>query len=169
MEAQGGVVVREVPQGERGPVIPFVLSCWLESYKPRGMAAHGLSRDKQHAHQAYYKAHHPEFTGLLRASTLAIAHVEGEPDVYLGWAVGKPGLLHYVFVKGIARKHGIASRLVQAVAGDAERVIYTFEPSKGDGRPNAKLLAVAEKRGWRFHPHPVPGMEVRKQREEQRA
>lgn len=137
----------------------FVLSCWLNSYMPRGCRAHGLDPEEPRDRSAYYRAHHPEFTRLLRSSTLALAAVDEDPDVYLGWALGVPdaGVLHYVFVKSDARGHGIADALVREAAGEHPR-IHTFEPSKRKGSPNAALLAVAQRRGMRFHPHPIPGI-----------
>lgn len=143
---------------------PFVLACWLKSYEPRGCRVHGLDADVQADRATYYRAHHPELTRLLRSSTLAMATVEEDPDVFLGWAVGSPGVLHYVFVKSAARGHGVGNRLVRAAAGDGA-IVHTFEPSKRNGKANAGLLAVAARRGMRFHPHPIPGIAVHKQRE----
>lgn len=145
----------------RGPAPgsePFVLNSWLKSYEPRGCRTHDASPT------AFYRAHHPECTRLLRGSMFALATVEEDGDVFEGWAVGSAGVLHYVFVKSAARNHGIANRLVRAVAGDGP-LVYTFEPSKRNGKAHGPLLAVAERRGWKFHPHPVPGIVVHKQRE----
>lgn len=142
----------------------FVLSCWLKGYESRGRKAHGL--ESKHGKTRYYQAHHPEFTRLLRSSTLALAAVEEDPDVFLGWALGNPeiGVLHYVFVKRAARGHGIADALVRAAAGPSPR-IYTFEPGElRSGEVHQGLAAVAARRGMRFHPHPVPGIGM--QREE---
>lgn len=164
MDAQDGVVVKAYAGRELPEAAPFVLSCWLKSYEPRGCRVHGLDADVQADRATYYRAHHPELTRLLRSSTLALATVDEDPDVYLGWALGGPGLLHYVFVKSAARGHGIANRLVRAVTGEGP-VVHTFEPAKRNGKANAGLLAVAQRRGWKFHPHPVPGIVVHKQRE----
>lgn len=144
----------------------FVLSCWLNSYEPRGCKANGLDREDQRERAAYYKAHHPEFTRLLRSSTLALAVDEKERDVYYGWALGVPerGVLHYVFVKSAARNHGIGDALVRAAAGESPRV-YTFEPGRPNGAPRAALVELAKKRGMKFHPHPIPRNVVHKQRE----
>lgn len=144
----------------------FVLSCWLKSYEPRGCRAHGLDQNDQRERAAYYKTHHPELTRLLRSSTLALAAVDEDPDVYLGWALGVPeiGVLHYVFVKSAARGHGIADALVKVAAGESPRV-YTFEPARRNGQPNAGLVEVAKRRSMRFHPHPIPAITVHKQRE----
>lgn len=138
----------------------FVLACWTQGYEARGRRVHGL--ESSHGKRKYYQTHHPEMTRLLRSSTLALAAVEEDPDVFLGWALGNPeiGVLHYVFVKRAARGHGIADALVRAAAGTTPR-IYTFEPSTRSGERNAALCDVAARRGMKFHPHPVPGIGVR--------
>lgn len=163
-DIQDGIRIKVRSGRDMREAHPFVLSCWLKSYEARGCRTHGLDHDSSRDRRAYYNAHHPEFTRLLHAGRLALACVEEDHDTYVGWALGAEGLLHYVFVKSSSRDHGIARRLVRAIAGDGP-IVYTFEPGKSTGRPNASLLAVAQRHGWRFHPHPVPGMAVRKQRE----
>ena len=52
-------------------------------------------------------------------SYLSVAHVPGEPDAILGWAVvedGEPACVHYVYVRSAARKTGVARSLVGRLA-----------------------------------------------------
>jgi GNAT superfamily N-acetyltransferase len=139
----------------------FVLKSWLANYEPRGMLAHECTR------KTYYATHHPAFARLLRSSVVAVAVVADDPDVFLGWACGAPGLLHYVYVKSACRGSGVAGELVRAVAGEAGG-LYSFEPSTREGKRNEKIAAVAERYGFKFHAYPV---RVREQRQanEQRA
>ncbi len=169
--ALDGVVITN-PASTAPSVEAFVLSCWLESYRPRGCRVHGLDVADKRDRSIYYRTHHPELTRLLRSSTLALAAVDEDPDVYLGWALGMPdrGILHYVFVKSAARGSGIADALVRSVAGERP-LVHTFEPTRRSGAANASLLAVAQRRGMRFHPHPIPGVtheQARQQRESAR-
>jgi len=150
MPAEGVRITTERP----ADVDAFVLACWLKHYYPRGCVTNGLDPESSRDKKRYYQAHHPAFTQLLRTSTLALAVVDDEPDVYLGWALGKPGRLHYVFVKGAARGHGIGDALVRAACGDGD-LVYSFEPGERDGRPKRSYLAVAQRRGYRFQPHRV--------------
>jgi GNAT superfamily N-acetyltransferase len=94
-------------------------------------------------------------------NAVALATLDGEPDVFLGWACGAAGVLHYVYVKHAFRENGIARDLVEAVAGVP--TVYTFEPATKEGEARRKLIAVAERKGWKLHAHPVPGVLVRKQ------
>lgn len=145
----------------------FVLNSWLTSYEPRGLVVHGFKADNLRARKAFYASHHPELTRLVRGNSIAMCVVDEDPDVYVGWACGQPGLLHYVYVKTTGRGQETAAALAQAVCGDGPTV-FTFEPGKRDGRVCTPLLAAAARRGWRFHQHPVPGMLVHRQREEMR-
>jgi GNAT superfamily N-acetyltransferase len=142
-------------------VLGFVLRAWLRSYEARGMQCHGIDK------RTYYRTHHPELIRLLRANGVVLARVTDSPDVYCGFAVGAPGVLHAVYVKAPCRGVGVGRELVRIACGDAPGV-YTFEPGQRDGRARATLVRVAERKRWRFHPHPVPGVEVRKQLQQAR-
>lgn len=61
-------------------------------------------------------------------SYLSVAHVPGEPDAILGWAVvedGKPMCIHYVYVRSTARRMGVARALVGRLRG--ERIDFSSE------------------------------------------
>jgi hypothetical protein len=138
----------------------FVLNSWLESYRERGRALHGLSKTE------YYRVYHPELTRLLRRSSVSFAALTDDPDIYLGWACGAPGVLHYCYVKSWCRQRGIGQGLIDAVCERPQTLlVYTFEPCTETGEPRRSLLAVAERRGYKYHPHPVPGVEMLKQQE----
>lgn len=67
---------------------------------------------------------------LARPETaLYVAHVIGEPDAILGWAVieaGRPACVHYVYIRSGARRLGVAAALLSGVAGHA--IEYSVAP-----------------------------------------
>ena len=143
-----------------GSVLAFVLNSWLESYRERGRAVHEIDRP------TFYRTHHPEVTRLVERNRLAFATLDADPDAYLGWACGAPGVLHYVYVKHAYRECGLGNLLVAAVA-DTPRV-YTFEPGTKSGELRRAIVDVATRKGWKYHAHPVPGVLVHKQLQAQR-
>lgn len=58
-------------------------------------------------------------------ATLIVAHVPGEPDAILGWAVLEaaarlvPVCVHYVYVRSAARRTGVAREMLGELAGQA--------------------------------------------------
>jgi hypothetical protein len=154
----------------------FVLNSWLRSYERRGRVRNGIDPRfafKSHtgpliASADYYRTHHPELQRLVRRSRIALAVLTEDHDVYLGWACGTAGVLHYVYTKYVYRTAGIARALVREVCGDGP-LMFTFEPSNDRGKPRRMLMEVAERKGYTFHPHPIPGVEVFKQLQERNA
>jgi GNAT superfamily N-acetyltransferase len=76
--------------------------------------------------------------GWLRSKLehVRIAVPKGRPDIYVGWALILEGTLHYVYVKHVARKFGVATALL---AGDVQRVSITTWPW---------TAAYARDKGW---------------------
>ncbi len=74
---------------------------------------------------------------------LLVAHVPGEPDAILGWAAveaGRPGCVHYVYVRRDARLQGVARALVGSTDVALE---YSHAAPKGIAVPKAWTLNIA--------------------------
>ncbi len=60
---------------------------------------------------------------LARAGArLVVAHVPNEPDDILGWVAaedGKPPCIHYVYVRSVARRQGVAAKMLDASVREA--------------------------------------------------
>lgn len=63
--------------------------------------------------KATFFQHYGEIvTALLKKSKVVVACLPDDDDIVLGYAIYEPGLcLHYVFVKEVFRKQGVASAL----------------------------------------------------------
>ena len=53
---------------------------------------------------------------LARKGSICLIAVAPEGEPKYGWVLGAPGLLHYVYVRGIFRRSGVASRLLENLA-----------------------------------------------------
>ena len=125
----------------------FALNSWLLGHERLVTARPYMGLDRA----GFYRLYRPELQRLLRTNRVAVATLEAEPDIYLGWACGNPGVLHYVYVKYSSRRFGIANELARAVAGDPK--VYTFQPCDRHGRVRSDLSAVAARKGIRLSEH----------------
>lgn len=83
----------------------FVLSSWLASFWSTWARRH-VDRD------TYYR-HYPEQVRLyMDKAQVHVAFFEEVPDEILGWACVEGDVCHYVYVKSIYRKKGIARGLL---------------------------------------------------------
>lgn len=121
----------------------FVLDSWVKSYQdlmPPYGRTHGLDRwgwTKRVAEWA------------LATTPTVVLTLQDAPDVVLGWCCGKPGLVHYIYVKGPARRQGLATELLGVVLGE--------HPSKVRGvrmthRPGGRMRPVCNALGWQWEP-----------------
>lgn len=108
--------------------------CTVRAGKPDDLAFVCDSWVK-HAHRGERKReatrHVRELLSRAR-SFLSVAHVPGEPDSILGWAVvedGAPACLHYVYVRAAGRLQGTASALLGRLA--QERMEYSHAAPTG--------------------------------------
>lgn len=91
----------------------LIFSSWLRSYyDARPPAIWDIQREVYFADSG----HHGVVERILRVSRVLIAHPPDDPDEVYGWACGGAGLLHYVYVKELWRRKGVATRLVAEVA-----------------------------------------------------
>jgi GNAT superfamily N-acetyltransferase len=89
----------------------LIYATWLRSYKSSSPRAKNIPRD------VFFAEHHDVIAGILDRSTteVKLAVLPDDPDVVLGWAVTEPGIVHYVYVKHMLRRHGLATALLAHV------------------------------------------------------
>jgi GNAT superfamily N-acetyltransferase len=89
----------------------FVAASWFESYWKAVASQEGMD---------YLTAYRPGQDALIRRlvgrSETIVAHAVDIPDEILGYAVLEDDVLHYVYVKSVYRRRGIATGLVRARA-----------------------------------------------------
>jgi hypothetical protein len=121
----------------------FVLDSWVKSYQdvmPLHARTYGLGRWGWMRRVAEW--------AIATTPTLVVT-LTGAPEVVLGWCCGKPGLVHYCYVKGPARKQGLATELLEAVLGE--------HPSKARAvrmthRPQGRMRHLPAALGWQWEP-----------------
>ena len=95
------ILVREAKATDES----FIYATWLRSYRNSEFARH-QENDK------YYWRQHDLIEKLMKGNQVNVAVIDESPDVVLGWACGRNGLLHYSYVKKAFRRLGIAKKLV---------------------------------------------------------
>jgi hypothetical protein len=88
------------------------------------------------ADHAAYAIHKVAIVQLLaRGMKVVMAVNPSDPDQIIGWIAFEPGLLHFVFVKDILRRSGVAKQLMASANFDpSQPVLHTFRT------PDAKYL-----------------------------
>ncbi len=94
------ILVREAKATDE----PFIYATWLKSYRNSEFARHQTS-DLYYAHQ------HDLIEKLMQGNQVNVAVIDESPDVVLGWACGRDGILQYVYTKKAFRRLGIARKL----------------------------------------------------------
>ncbi len=127
----------------------WVMSSWLTSYLDtyrHRIMRRPISYDER---RAYFAAYHPYVTQAVAEHTCMIATLRSDPDTFAGWACGSPGELLYAYTKrGPYRRDGIATRLIESVAGKSG--LYVFPSLKSE------VMKAFDKRGWTYLPHQSP-------------
>ena len=90
--------------------VPFIFSSWLKSYRYSGFA-------KKISNTVYYTEHHKTIEKIVRCNEVYIACNKEEPNQIYGWIAGTRVdhifVLHYVYVKQLFRRQGIARMLLK--------------------------------------------------------
>ena len=130
-------VVREAVESDHA----CVFATWLHSYR------HNSQFTKRIPDGIYYSKHHSVIENLLKRSKLVIATTEEDTSVILGWSCYEssesiaglivPAIIHYVYVKPDFRKAGVATKLLEEVAGPG--VMYSHETFMVRGLMMSKL------------------------------
>jgi hypothetical protein len=128
-----------------GAVFNFVISSWLHSYlQSHRLHVAGGPMDADQTRE-YWRDHHAAVSRLVESTPIVLAHYAPEPDSFVGWACGEPGLCHWAYVKrGPWRRCGVAARLVEEAAGQGGA--YSMRPLR-DG-----VAQAFERRGWIYTP-----------------
>lgn len=86
---------------------PFIFHSWLRTYRRSHLARAMPERE-------FMLTHHAIAERLLGRGRCVVVHPEGDPAVILGWVLREAGapVLHYVYVKGALRGHGLGRGLV---------------------------------------------------------
>ena len=89
---------------------PFIFRAWLEGYWPHFPGRVVMSRGE------FMERWHIIIERILAdpKTRTVVAHVEGHPDMLLGFACGNDTCLHWAYVKQAFRQMGIASALLQS-------------------------------------------------------
>lgn len=133
------LVCRHMRENEHG----FVLDAWLKGYAYSHFAITRGSR--------YWAEQERIAKWAMQRGTVLIATTETEPDAALGWICGQrtPATLDYVYVKSDARRLGVATGLVLALAGVPWR---QWRPRCTHKTWKRQLKALADGAGYVFAP-----------------
>ena len=86
----------------------LVFATWLKSYQTSSIHAKGIPKD------LFFAEHHRLIERIFeRDPVVRLAVLPDDHDVVLGWVVGTPGIVHYVYVKPSFRRYGIARALLK--------------------------------------------------------
>ena len=110
----------------------FILSTWLKSYREYGPSPVPES-------SIYYKEHQKHIKSLLSSESI-VACTEDEEQI-VGFLVATNQTAHYVYVKAVFRKFGVANRLIDSV----KRLKYFSQFTK--------FAPLFEKRGLQYNPY----------------
>jgi hypothetical protein len=133
------LVTRSMRENEHG----FVLDAWMKGYSYSHFA---IARGAR-----YWDEEERIAKWAMTRGRVLVATTEDSPDAALGWICGlrSPAALDYVYVKQDARKLGVASGLVLALAGVPWR---QWKPRMPHKRWKRQLRALAEGAGSVFAP-----------------
>jgi hypothetical protein len=117
-----GFDVRPLESGDGA----FVFATWLNHLK--GSSTYGKALERG----AFFKTFHRTIEGLLKRPTCRtlVASPLGEPEIILGYlvtdAVGERPVVHFAFVKGPFRGHGVMRALWSASGLDGNECIWSM-------------------------------------------
>lgn len=98
----------------------FIFSSWLKSFQE-------TEQNRLIPGAVYFRAQSALITDLLKSSTVLVARSPVDDLIIRGYAVGSAPELHWVYVKGVCRRQGIATALLDAL-GDLQTFTHAREP-----------------------------------------
>lgn len=124
--ARSHVALRQRLSGD----VPFIFSSWLKSYckaKERRLAR--VDRTARFDVRAYYESQDCTINRLLKRCEVLVACGPAEPSDLFGYVVFGRGedscVLHWVYVKQIFRRMGLARHLITAARADASQTFHS--------------------------------------------
>lgn len=111
----------------KGKDLSFIYSTWVNSYR------YGSSLGKSCRNSIFF----PEYNRIVDAilekprTKILVATTPEDPDTILGYLVHDPDVIHYVFVKEVFRKMGIARSLFHQ-SGRASAAVITHRTFEMD-------------------------------------
>lgn len=103
--------------------IPFITSSWLKSYRDSA-AVKGVPNT------IYYASHHRVLEHLIPRSTVLVAANPDATEQILGWIcaelVNGAFVLHFLYVKNVFRRFGLAQKLVASLEEVEKPVAHFF-------------------------------------------
>lgn len=138
---------------------PVVVSTWLRSYKAYWpVRSYFVTQGEERLHEGYYWSHKPNVRLVLEGSMVGmvrggervrcvVAYDVGEPGLVLGWVCWEGELLHYVYVKKLARGLGVG-RWLMGQAGRVRRCSHMTS----EGAGIAKAMGLRYGPWWFWHP-----------------
>lgn len=101
----------------------FILSSWLESYRRSPWS--GVLPDT-----AFYDSHRTHLQSIVSRPATSIlccyAPSEAPPNDLFGWVCWEGGTLHYIYIKHLYRKMGVAKALLARTGLDPAKVVTTY-------------------------------------------
>lgn len=112
------LIIRPMQPGD----VPLVLNSWLKSYRDCP-ATWGTAND------VYFRTQKAVISKLLSRCNVAIACDPDDAEQIFGWLAWEDGekdiVVHYIYVKSLFQRMGVASRLWESAAPGSREVVAT--------------------------------------------
>jgi hypothetical protein len=106
---------------------PFIYSTWLKNYKSTSLHAKKINDS------VFFKNHHDLITRIMNkpGTVVTVAHAHRDPDNIYGYlayeTIEGKDVVHYVYVKGVYQRLGIAKALFSYEGIDPKDMVWTHE------------------------------------------
>ncbi len=131
--------------------IAFITSSWLKSYRD-SEAVRGVPNG------TFYRLHHKVLETIIPRSIVAVAVAQDDPDQIIGWVCAERNdsylTIHYVYVKYMFRRHGVAKKLIQLLK-DSEGVeaLVCTHRTYMVGKKEKDAPSILERHGIVYNPY----------------
>jgi hypothetical protein len=118
------MILEEATQIRQGTIDDknFIFNSWLKDYRESLFTVHVPD-------SIYYKHHADLIQQLLGKSYVAVLCNPEDPTLIFGYVVYQPYnehvIVHYLYVKGIYRQFGLATKLLASITDVKKKTIYT--------------------------------------------
>jgi hypothetical protein len=110
--------------------LPFIMNSWLRSWRDSDFA-------KLMKNEVFYENYEPFIKGILQRANVLVACSVDDPDQIFGYIVYEnPQIVHYVYVKTVYKKLGLAKSLFKRTVDITKPIVVThandyYEAVKG--------------------------------------